>query len=193
MHVIMQEAAHLAGPMASQDDLLQQVKVLARRRAGVPEPDLWLGDPRERSHLFVHLIVWKDRLTTVVFDPAPHVLERLQAKERFLVLFVEFLTYLSDLQEGYTGTLLQSTPNAVVEAMQTDQGAGASVACPARPTNAAEWDALFDWFYAHAARRRMTVAELAKAIGYSTSYVAHKKAAYDAEHGTSIRKQHKKA
>ncbi len=70
---------------------------------------------------------------------------------------------------------------------------------PDRPPHPEEsgWDSVFDWFYGYGRpEKRMTLQELADAIGYSLSHVQTMKGQYDAEHGTAIRmrkEKHKKA
>jgi hypothetical protein len=59
---------------------------------------------------------------------------------------------------------------------------------PPSPRDAG-WGAVFAWFYQWGAPRRMTVDELAAQISYAASTVRHRKAEYDAEHGTSLRKK----
>ncbi len=50
------------------------------------------------------------------------------------------------------------------------------------------WETLFDWYYAKGGSKFMTVAELAREIGFSRSYVQLHKGSYDEENGTGRRR-----
>ncbi len=71
------------------------------------------------------------------------------------------------------------------------QSAGPPSDTPPDPRNG-RWDNTFDWYYSVGKLRRMTVRELAQLLGYSHSYVQHKKNEYDTEYGRAQKDSIKK-